>query len=614
MGKPGKPKLKSYIDFIIRVAGEGGEGVISCGDLFAKAVARTSYHVFTFITYPTEMKGGYSMTQIRIKDITIYSMGSFVDCLVVFNQEAYDKSIPYLKEGGILIYDPEFTKIDESRNFIKYPIPFSKISVDTIGRALGKNVVVLGILSHIYGLAHPGLEKLIDDRYGSKGEKVVEGNIKALKAGADAAREMGVTTVMDLSKSESATENYMFISGNQAVALGAIAAGCRFSAGYPLTPSTSIFETLSKLLPLVGGRTIQMEDEIAAISAIIGASFGGEKVITPTSGPGLQLMAEQMSLASMLELPIVIVDVQRGGPSTGLPTKTEQGDMKFAVYGSAGESPRIILAPTNVEDTFYQTIRAFNLAEKYQMPVILLTDQSIGYRKATVKMPDFNKILQVDQFDRKKKVKIPQADQIEIVQRQIPTEEELKDYKRYKNTKTGISPITRPGTPGGQYLATGLEHDEYGKTNQGPENHLMMSKKRFRKLDQISLAFERNPMETYGDPNTRIGIMGWGSTEGAIREARYLAEAAGIKIRHIHPHTISPLPERQISKFLHRLKHLIIVEENLTGQFAHFIKAKFGVKPIEVHKCEGMPFTPDEIFNAIMKVARIADEDNITSI
>ena len=357
-----------------------------------------------------------------------------------------------------------------------------------------------------------------------------------------------------------------------------------------------------------------MEDEIAAISAIIGASFGGEKVITPTSGPGLQLMAEQLSLASMLELPLVVVDVQRGGPSTGLPTKTEQGDLKFAVYGSAGESPRIILAPTSVEDTFYQTIRAFNLAEKYQIPVILLTDQSIGYRKATVKMPDFDHIFQVDTFDRKRKVKIPKADLIDLLQRQEPTAEELKEYKRFKDTKTGISPISRPGTEGGQYIATGLEHDEYGRTDQTPENHLKMSKKRFKKLDTVSRAFEKNPMETYGDPGNKIGIIGWGSTEGAIREARYLAELHGVKIRHLHPHTISPLPERQISMFLHRLNHLIVVEENLTGQFAHFIKAKFGVKPIEVHKCEGTPFTPHEIYNAIMKVARIADEDSITRI
>ncbi len=614
MGKPIKRKIKSKVDFIIRIAGEGGEGVISCGELFAKSVARTSYHVFTFITYPAEMRGGYSMIQIRVRDMIIYSMGSFVDCLVVYNQEAYNKSVEVLKEDGILIYDPDTVEVEENLKAKKYPIPISRISKDILGKTLGKNVVSLGLLSHIYGLDKNRTEALIKERYGSKGESVVEGNYKVLQAGLDEALRMDIPNVFSITESEPANEEYMFISGNQAIALGAIAAGCRFTAGYPLTPSTSIFETLSKLLPLVGGRAIQMEDEIASISAIIGASFGGEKVITPTSGPGIQLMTEQLSLASMLELPVVIVDVQRGGPSTGLPTKTEQGDLKFAVYGSAGESPRIILAPTSVEDTFYQTIRAFNLAEKYQLPVIILTDQSIGYRKATVKMPDFDHIFQVDKHDRKRKIKIPRADLIDILQRQEPTKEELNDYKRYKDTKNGISPIARPGTPGGQYVATGLEHDEYGRTDQSPENHLKMSKKRFRKLDTVSRAFEKNPMETYGDPNNKIGIIGWGSTEGAIREARYLAEKDGIKVRHLHPHTISPLPERQISKFLHRLSYLIVVEENLTGQFAHFIKAKFGVKPIEVHKCEGTPFTPNEIYNAIINVARIADEDTITNL
>ncbi len=614
MAKQQKKRIKPTVDFTIRIAGEGGEGVISCGELFAKTIARTSFHVFTFITYPSEMRGGYSMIQIRFRDVTVYSMGSFVDCLVVFNQEAYDKSIEVLKAGGILIYDPDKVNIDTALPVQKFPVPIEHISKDVIGKTLGKNVVALGVLSHIYDLERDQTKKLILERYGSKGEKVVEGNYAALQAGTKEADTAGIPQVFSLAGGKPANAEYMFISGNQAVALGAIAAGCRFTAGYPLTPATSIFETLSKLLPLVGGKAIQMEDEIAAISAIIGASFGGEKVITPTSGPGIQLMAEQLSLASMLELPIVVVDVQRGGPSTGLPTKTEQGDLKFAVYGSAGESPRIILAPTSVEDTFYQTIRAFNLAEKYQLPVILLTDQSIGYRKATVKMPDFDKIFRVDKFDRKKNIKIPQADLIDILQRQEPTDKELADYKRYRDTKNGISPISRPGTPGGQYVATGLEHNEYGRTDQSPENHLKMSKKRFRKLDTVSRAFEKNPMETYGDPHDKIGIIGWGSTEGAIREARYLAEDKGIKVRHLHPSTISPLPERQISNFLHRLDHLIVVEENLTGQFAHFIKAKFGVKPIEVHKCEGTPFTPHEIYNAIMKVARIADEDTITKL
>jgi len=614
MAKQQKRKLRPKFDFTIRVAGEGGEGVISCGELFAKTIARTSFHVFTFITYPSEMRGGYSMIQIRFRDVTVYSVGSFVDCLIVFNQEAYNKSINVLKENGILIYDPDKVTVTNTHSVQGFPVPLEKLSKTSIGKALGKNIVALGVLSHIYGLDHEQTKKLIQERYGSKGDQVVEGNYSVLQTGIDEAAKTGIPRLFSLAESKPANEEYMFISGNQAVALGAIAAGCRFTAGYPLTPATSIFETLSKLLPLVGGKAIQMEDEIAAISAIIGASFGGKKVIVPTSGPGIQLMAEQLSLASMIELPIVVVDVQRGGPSTGLPTKTEQRDLNFAGYGSAGESPRIILAPTSVEDTFYQTIRAFNLAEKYQLPVIILTDQSIGYRKATVKMPDFDKIFQVDTFDRKKKIKIPNADLIAILQRQEPTEEELTDYKRYKDTKNGISPIARPGTPGGQYVATGLEHNEYGRTDQSPENHLKMSKKRFRKLDTVSRAFEKNPMETYGDPNNKIGIIGWGSTEGAIREARYLAEEEGVKARHLHPSTISPLPVRQIANFLHRLDYLIVVEENLTGQFAHFIKAKFGVKPIEVHKCEGTPFTPHEIYNAIMKVARIADEDTITKL
>ncbi len=606
--------FKSNVDFIIRIAGEGGEGVISCGELFASVVARTEYHVFTFITYPAEMRGGYSMIQIRVRDFTIYSLGSKVDYLVVFNQDAYDRSIADLKKGGVLFYDPETVTVKESDDIVSYDIPLTKIAKEITGGTLGKNVVALGLLGNLFGVSIDALKKLISDRYGKKGEAVTEKNYQALDAGSRFVEEKKIESFYRLSTGKEVSQNYMFLSGNQAVAMGALAAGCRFVAGYPLTPSTSIFETLHKYMPLVGGRAIQMEDEIAAISAIIGASFAGEKVITPTSGPGLQLMAEQISLASMIEVPLVIIDVQRGGPSTGLPTKTEQSDLKFAIYGGAGEAPKIILAPTSVEDTFYQTIRAFNLAEQYQLPVIMLLDQSIGYRKATVKLPDFSKIRQMNHVKKRDFIKIPQAHLIDIYDRIEPDEEELKDYKRYEDTKDGVSSIARPGIPGGQYLATGLEHDEYGYSTQLPDNHLKMSKKRLRKLQTISRSFEKNPIEFYGYHYAKIGIIGWGSTEGAIREARYLAEKEGIKIRHLHPHTISPLPERQISRFLLGLKFLIVAEENLTGQFAHFIKAKFGVRPIEIHKCEGTPFTPDEIYRSIKKVARISDEDTITQL
>jgi 2-oxoglutarate ferredoxin oxidoreductase subunit alpha len=407
---------------------------------------------------------------------------------------------------------------------------------------------------------------------------------------------------------------YMLLSGNESIALGAIVAGCRFAASYPITPATPIFETLTRLFPLVEGRALQMEDEIAAVSAAIGASFAGEKALVSTSGPGLQLMTEQLNLASMIEVPLVVVDVQRGGPSTGLPTKTEQSDLNLAIYGVSGESPRIVLAPTSVEDSFYQMIRAFNLAERYQLPVIMLTDQSIGLRKATVQMPDLTHIIQLDSHVARTKVKIPQPEFINLIDRAEPTEKDLEDYRRFRTTVDGVSPIARPGTPGGQYLATGLEHTESGHPDYSPEIHLQMSRKRFRKMEVIARSFDANPIEIWGRPDAKIGILGWGSTAGAIREARYLAEERGIHVRQMHPHTLSPMPYRQISNFLVRLEHLIIVEENYTGQFAHHIKAHFGAKAIEIHKCEGIPITPEEILKGIEKVAGIIDEYSIARI
>lgn len=603
---------KSKVDFIIRIGGEGGDGVISCGELFAQASARTDYHVFTYITYPAEIRGGFSMIQIRVKDWTIYSMGSKVDYLVVFNQEAFDSTIQDLKPDGLLIYDPDTVELSNCDNFNCYPVKFSAITQKLIESSLGKNIVALGALGHLFNIDKKSLEKLVHDRYGHKGSDVTEKNIKVLNAGYEAGKKNKWPIKYKLTLKSKSASKYMMLSGNEAVALGALAAGCRFVAGYPITPATSIFETLTKLMPKLGGKAIQVEDEIAAISAIIGASFTGEKVITPTSGPGLQLMGEQLNLASMLELPMVIVDVQRGGPSTGLPTKTEQSDLKFAIYGTSGEAPRIILAPSSVEDCFYQTIRAFNMAEQYQLPVILLTDQSLGYRKATVKMPDVTNIVELPNDTKPGKLVIPSADKIELVSRKLATSDELEDYKRFILNKSGISPTTRPGTLGGQYLATGLEHTEYGKADYSPQIHERMGQKRFDKLATVSESLEQKPKNYFGSPKAKIGVIGWGSTQGAIREARYLADKKNIKIREWHPKVISPLPERQIRHFLLGLKYVIIVEENYTGQFAHFFKAKFGIIPVEVHKYEGIPITPEEVFAAIEKVARITDEKNIT--
>ncbi len=609
-----KKTFSSDVDFVVRLGGEGGDGVISCGELFAQAAARTEYHVFTYISYPAEIRGGYSMIQIRTRDWTIYSMGSKVDYLVVFNQEAYDRSIKELRKDGMVIYDPETVMVDEKIQAVNCPVPFSALANKITGGKLGKNVVALGVLGDIFSIDESFLQQLLKDRYGAKGSEIIEKNIKMLSAGYAALSNNAPDKRFHLKSGNGGKARYMMLSGNEAVALGTIAAGCRFVAGYPITPATPIFETLVKIMPKVGGRALQMEDEIASISAVIGASFGGQKAMTPTSGPGLQLMGEQLNLAAMLELPLVIIDVQRGGPSTGLPTKTEQSDLKFAIYGTAGEAPRCILAPTTVEDCFYQTIRAFNIAEMYQMPVTVLTDQSIGYRKATVRIPEFEGIHEVVDDIPAIHIAIPRADRIDIVSRGEPDLKELEDYHRFRITDNGISPISTPGTPGGQYLGTGLEHTEKGRANYSPDNHLAMTRKRFRKLEALSEAFEANPPDYYGSKEAKVGIIGWGSTEGAIREARYLAEKEGIFIRHLHPKVISPLPDRQIRRFLLGLKQVIVVEENFSGQFAHFIKAKFGIRPIEVRKCQGVPITPQEVLESIKKVARVVDEDHITEL
>jgi 2-oxoglutarate ferredoxin oxidoreductase subunit alpha len=604
--------FRSKVDFVVRLGGEAGEGVVSCGELFAQAASRTEYHVFSYPTYPAEIKGGFSMIQIRIRDWTIYSMGSRVDYLIVFNQHAYDRTVEDLRSGGTIIYDPDHVQLSDGLNATRVPIQMDAITARITGSALGKNIVALGVLGYVFDIGLEVLDKLIRDRYGSKGGAVVEKNLQALRAGFDAAAQTGIARDVHLGTASDTKARYMMLSGNEAVALGAIAAGCRFVAGYPITPATPIFETLTRLMPMVGGRAIQMEDEIASISAIIGASFCGEKVLAPTSGPGLQLMGEQLNLASMLEVPIVIVNVQRGGPSTGLPTKTEQSDLKFAIYGTAGEAPRAILAPSGVQDSFYQTIRAFNIAERFQMPVIILTDQSIGYRRATVRIPALERVKYVDPSVPSEKIVIPDPEHIEIASRIEAGAETLQDYRRFRVTESGVSPVSRPGTPGGQFTATGLEHTEEGRANYTPQVHMQMTQKRFKKLEVLSKALEANPPEYHGSADAKIGIIGWGSTEGAIREARYLAEERGIKVRHLHPKLLSPLPENRIRHFLVGLKQVVIVEENYTGQFAHFIKGKFGVRPIEMHKYQGVPITPEEVLRGIEKVARIVDEENIT--
>ncbi len=570
-------------DLVVRIGGEGGDGVISMGEILSRAVVRAGLNIHSFRTFPAEIRGGLAMFQIRASGGPTLSLKQRVDILLSFNQEAHDAYARYLKDDGTLLYDPKLCTPDGSgRRAGARELPLEDIMTQTVGDAKGKNVVALGALTYLYDIPLDYAHAIIKEFWGRKGDEVVGKNVKATDAGYAYAAEH----FRDLQRHfpRQPDRDQILINGNEAVALGAIAAGVEYVAGYPITPATPVFEFLCKELPKFGGVAVQMEDEIASLASVIGASFVGKRAMTATSGPGLSLMSETLNLAAMAECPIVIANVMRSGPSTGMPTKTEQSDLKFAIYGTSGESPRCIIAPLSVEDAFYQTARAFRIAERYQLPVIVLTDQAMAYSTMNIDRPDLS---QVEQARRKRPD--PGTDPA--------------TFKRYAFTPNGISPMPIPGEDELIYMGTGLEHNEKGDPNYSPANRNAMTEKRFLKLKTLGDAITQLPIEEHAPEGCEVGVIGWGSTFGALQEAVTQLEVEdGIQVAHLHPRVLSPLPEWRIRRFLGPLKKIIVAEENYTGQYAHFLKGKFGIHPLEIHKCDGIPFTSEELHAAIKEV------------
>jgi len=573
------------MELTIRVAGEAGEGVVMAGQILTLTCSKAFFHVFTFRTYPAEIRGGPVIYQLRISPEPLMSQGSNIDILLAMNWESFSSNYGELKEGGVVLHDSRDAKRIESamrngknRAFVVYALPLTDIAYKTLNYPMGKNMVALGAMASIFHLPFQKLKGVVVEKFKHRGESTLRKNLEALEAGFQHAEEkIYKKDPYSLAEIPQRSDR-LILSGNEAIAFGAIAAGCRFFAGYPITPATDIMEWLSLQMPKFGGTVLQMEDEIAALAAALGASFAGKKAMTATSGPGLSLMTELLGLASMAEIPVVIVDVQRAGPSTGLPTKTEQSDLNHAIYGGHGEFPRIVLSPTDVEDCFYQTINAFNLAEKYQLPVLLLTDQSLAHRIQTI--PKFS------------------LEDIVVVNRSEP--QEMKDYRRYEITPEGISPISPPGRKEGMHTLTGLEHTPSGAPSYVPEMHQAMMAKRFKKLGGI--ISENILVKRYGAQEAELGIIGWGSTAGAVNEAIMMAKKEGYKVSALYPILLNPIPEKEIQDFLLSLKKVLIPEINWTGQLASFLKSKFPIQSIQFNICGGLPFTPEQIFSKIKQV------------
>jgi 2-oxoglutarate ferredoxin oxidoreductase subunit alpha len=558
-------------DITLQLAGESGEGVISGGDILTSGAARAGYWAHTFRTYPAEIKGGPCMFQVRIGAERIKSIGNQTDLLVCFNQEGFELQHATVGPEGIIIADAESCKVTEEFAGRSYEVAFSQIAEDASGSRRGKNMVIVGIVCGLLDIDTTQIEALILKRYAHKGD-VGEANINSLRAGGAHARE-SLPDVCNVTKPGEPERERILLSGNQAIVAGALHAGLDFYAGYPITPASDILESLAVRLPRMDGVVIQTEDEISALAAVLGASFTGAKSMTATSGPGLSLMAELIGLAGTAELPSVIIDAMRAGPSTGMPTKTEQSDLNQAVYGSHGEAPRVVIAPTTVDDCLLCAVEAFNAAETFQVPVILLSDQSLSHRLETVDRPNLDEIVVED--------RVKPADPMSVF------DESDQRYRRYSLTESGVSPMSTPGEPGA-YVSTGIEHDELGHPAYTAELHQKMQDKRFHKLLPLT---ETGRVTTSGPEQAKVGILGWGSTEGAAVEAAEMLSARGISAGTFYPRILCPMPVERIKAWAKGMDVIVVPEVNYTGQFARMVRADCGIEVISQTQITGRPFT-----------------------
>jgi 2-oxoglutarate ferredoxin oxidoreductase subunit alpha len=584
----GTPKVSKISEAVIRIAGNSQDGIQAIGGFLARLAGRSEQEVMTFMTIPSTISGGPSIFQVRIGSGEVLSAGDDADVLLAFYQHSYEGHINSLKKNGIVLYDSDHVEPKEEwkKDYHHVGIPISSLTVEAIGgtaKDKGKNIFALGLVARIFDLDVPKLEKLVGERFTGKDPSILKNALAAFHAG----HRYSLGDVLETFKfvdSQKKDGQQVVMNGNEALGLGLIAAGVRFGAGYPITPWSDVMELLRRELPKYGGSFIQTEDEIAAVSMAIGASYAGRVAVTGSSGPGISLKTEALGWAVMAEMPLVIVDVQRGGPSTGMPTNVEQSDLNIACFGGHGDSPRVVLAPANVEDCFYTAIEAVNIARKYSVPVIILSDQAIATRIEAFTEPNLEKVCQDISPDF-----TPVADHVPYA----------------LNAPDGLTHHVAPGTrimSGNYPIATGLEHDELGRPTGSPKLHLQMTAKRRNKLRK--LAGELPVPQVFGPPEGNVLLVGWGSTQGPIREAVEKSRAAGDSVSSLHIRCLNPLPNG-LENIFSGFHHVLVVEMNDEGlygfgQLAALLRAKHADPRIRgLNKADGLTWKVKEILAAM---------------
>ncbi|MFH1942774.1 MAG: 2-oxoacid:acceptor oxidoreductase subunit alpha [bacterium] len=567
-------------DISIRIAGQAGQGIQSISSVMGKLLVRHGYYVFINNDVESRIRGGHNYDQIRISNVPVQAPSDKVELLIALDAEKKGVDLPYLKNDGVMICDGRKSEVTSEKPK-PLAIPLEQLALEAGGSKIMANTVAIGAAFAVLKFDLGPVSDHLATVFEAKGEAVVRFNQKCVEAGYRYVQQQFKGGFPYEIKAGEFKKKRMLINGSQAMALGAICSGLKFYSGYPMSPSTGIMETVAAMAEEYRIVVEQAEDEISAINMAIGASFAGVRAMTATSGGGFCLMVEALGLAGMTETPVVVINAQRPGPSTGLPTRTEQSDLKFAIHAGHGEYPKAVLAPGNAEQAFFAVAKAFNLADRYQTPVIILTDQLLN-----------DSFITVDGFD---------LTRITIDRGKILNDKDLSsagEYKRYALDKSGVSPRVIPGQTEAVLYADSDEHTEAGHITESAEVRNQQHEKRMSKLK--GLGQEMNAPEFYPSLKGDIILLGWGSTYGVLKEAVDQMNSQDMSARLIHFSEIYPFPQCDFSKIIDDQEKIVSVENNYSGQFASIFSHETGLAISQkILKFDGRPFTAQEIINDV---------------
>jgi pyruvate ferredoxin oxidoreductase alpha subunit len=600
-------------ELIWRIAGGSGDGIDSTSQSFTKALMRAGLNVFTHRHYPSRIRGGHTYVEVRAAEHAVKSRGDGFNFLLALGDsfarnpqdEAYygneearplSENLDDLREGGVIVYDEglldaseieDFEERVEENDWHVYPMDLRTIAREH-GREIMRNTAGVAVTAALLGMDTDPFEELMSDNMGGD---ILEANLTVLEEAYERAADLDHSHDLEAPTAEAHDEQQVLLNGSNALAYGALDEGCRFIAGYPMTPWTDVFTIMTQRLPEVGGISEQVEDEIAAASLAIGASHAGVKAMSGSSGGGFALMSEPLGLAEMTETPLVLVEAMRAGPSTGMPTKPEQADLEHILYTSQGDSNRVVFAPSTVAECYDQAREAFRVAYEYQIPAVIVIDQKLSGE--TINVPEAH-------FDRE-----PNPDLGSTL-----TEEEIAEASHHASGKfnrfqhdpdEGVSPRSIPGQSEGRYLASGNEHTPQGHISEDPDNRVAQTDRRLRKLDAIREDLDGTELDrqtTYGPEDAEYGILTWGSQQSTVEEAVERLNDDGHSVKALGVSDLMPYPKQDVTAFLESVEDCLVVEMNASAQFRGLTQkelGRFGEKMSSLLKYNGNPFEPGEI-------------------